>query len=254
MKEPHPFIEKYPLTKPVKYLVIGTIPPASKNLPERKGKTSREFLIDFYYGNVKSFWRILNTLYPETMFDSIDDILNWKDDYCIGFTDTVKRCTRKDPWSFKDSDLEIEIDDYHHELKTYIINNKDFLHRIIVTSSEGLNNTLSNLKVIMDSQYDEIEDKTSSIPSPSDFSNISFFNKNEDTLGLKVELYDFLILRNSRKEIEYVKTQWMKKKLSAKGEKINRVPKNMVNDYKSWIYKQVFPSHKCLPNEHDFSK
>lgn len=49
----HPWLEKYPLKKGFKYLIIGTHPP----MPYC-GK------LDFYYGNMNEFWRFLDKVYP----------------------------------------------------------------------------------------------------------------------------------------------------------------------------------------------
>src|SRR5213083_1697362 len=120
-KEKHPFLGKYPLTKAYKYLVIGTMPPASQlrttAICNGKKTKQRDFEIEYFYGNVASFWKILKQIYPKNNFDSITNIQNWQEEYNIGITDTVRQCRRKDPCSYKDSDLILEWGDFNHELK-----------------------------------------------------------------------------------------------------------------------------------------
>jgi GDP-D-mannose dehydratase len=59
-KQKHPFIEKYPLKSQCKYLVLGTFPPAQK----LENKEDRKFNVDYFYGNVASFWKIVQEIYP----------------------------------------------------------------------------------------------------------------------------------------------------------------------------------------------
>ncbi len=248
-KEKHPYIDKYKLTKAYKFLVIRTFPPA-KELPtgvicKEKKKKNRTFAIDYYYGNAATFWGILKNIYSGYSFDSIENIQKWQEDYCIGITDTIKTCKRKDPCSYKDSDLIVEWEDYNHSLKNYILTYKNIIEKLIFTSGNECNNALANFKIIMGENYIEVSDKVvDDLPSPSGGSNISNFNSNENTLGLKQSLYNFLIQTNNEKHIDYVKQQWVIKKKSIKGDKINRIPKNMLTDFKVYKYKQILPQYK----------
>lgn len=250
-KEKHTYLEKYPLTKAYKYLVIGTMPPA-RELPQgvickEKKKKERVFSIDYFYGNAASFWKIMKELYPSNKFDNISNIQKWQDEYSIGITDTVKQCKRKDPCSYKDSDLIIEWADFNHTLKDYVLNHKDKIEKLIFTSGENSNNALANFKNIMGDAYNLIAEKVvADLPSPSGGSNTSNFNSNPSTLGLRKDLYEYLVEMNIQEDIDYVKKQWVKKQASKKGEKINRIPKNMLTKYKVWKYKNIFPKSKSI--------
>jgi len=250
-KEKHPYLDKYQLTKAFKYIVIGTMPPAKELSPsvickEKKRKT-RVFTVDYYYGNVSSFWKIMKQLYPTSGFDNITDIQKWQDEYSIGITDTVDQCKRKDPCSYKDSDLIIDWPDFNHTLKQYILTHKDTIEKLIFTSGESCNNALSNFKIIMGDNYYLIADKVvSDLPSPSGGSNTSNFNSNNATLGLRKDLYDYMLMMHTQSDIDYVKRQWSIKQAAQKGEKINRIPKNMLTKFKVWKYKQIFPLTKCV--------
>jgi hypothetical protein len=249
-KENHKYLERYPLTKAYKYLVIGTMPPAQELPPgvicKEKKKNQRKFSIDYFYGNAASFWKIMKELYPSNKFDSIENIQKWQEEYCIGITDTIKRCKRKDPCSYKDSDLIIDWSDLNHSLKGYILNHKDKIDKLIFTSGENCNNALANFKIIMGNEFYLISGKViSDLPSPSGGSNTSNFNSNNATLGLRKDLFDYLMEMKNQSDIDYVKSQWKIKQASNKGEKINRIPKNMLTKYKVWKYKSIFPLIKC---------
>lgn len=250
-KEKHIFLEKYPLIKAYKYLIIGTIPPA-RDLPlgvicKEKKKKQRKFTLDYFYGNAASFWKIMKELYPSSKFDNIENIQKWQEEYCIGITDTVRQCVRKDPCSYKDSDLILDWPDFNHSLKDYVLTHKDKIEKLIFTSGENYNNALSNFKIIMGHNFQLIAEKViSDLPSPSGGSNTSNFNSNNSTLGLRTDLYNYLLEMNIQNDIDYVKNQWEKKKAAKKGEKINRIPKNMLTKFKIWKYKKVFPTSKCI--------
>jgi G:T/U-mismatch repair DNA glycosylase len=83
MKTIHPWLEKYPIKKDTKYLIIGTHPP----MPYC-GK------LKFYYGNRSEFWRFLDKVYPSNRLYHNDspsekDITNFIDKYNIAITDMV---------------------------------------------------------------------------------------------------------------------------------------------------------------------
>ena len=129
-KEIHPFIKKYPLKVPCKYLVLGTFPPAQK----LDSKKDRQFNVEYFYGNVASFWKIIQEIYSKNKFTDIQSIRKWQEEYGIGISDTILSCKRKKQDSTNDSDLILEWTDYNHELKTYILENEKFLEKIIFTS------------------------------------------------------------------------------------------------------------------------
>lgn len=250
-KEKHPYLEIHPLTKAYKYLVIGTMPPARELPPgticKKEKKRQRNFKIDYYYGNVASFWKLMNQLYPSVKFDTIADIQKWQGEYSIGITDTVIQCRRKDPCSYKDSDLIIDWTDYNHQLKKYILTHKNYIEKLIFTSGENCNNALTNFKKIMGDQFQIIANKVvSDLPSPSGGSNISNFNSDNATLGLNKDLYDYMLQMGIESTIAYVEEQWLKKQKSNKGEKINRIPKDMLTEFKVWKYKKIFPMTTCV--------
>ena len=237
-KEIHPFIKKYPLKVPCKYLVLGTFPPAQK----LDSKKDRQFNVEYFYGNVASFWKIIQEIYSKNKFTDIQSIRKWQEEYGIGISDTILSCKRKKQDSTNDSDLILEWTDYNHELKTYILENEKFLEKIIFTSGYNCNNALFNFKIIMGDDFVKIANKVvDNLPSPSGGSNTSFFNKNPDTLGLKNEFYSYIVDSNKTETIYFIQDSYKAKLKSKKGEKIKRIPDGTLKEFKTFVYKQIFP-------------
>ena len=79
----HPWLEKYPIKKNNKFLILGTHPP----MPYC-GK------LEFYYGNMNEFWRILDSVYPNNHLynngcPELDSILKFLDKIKMSVTDLV---------------------------------------------------------------------------------------------------------------------------------------------------------------------
>jgi hypothetical protein len=240
-KEIHPFIKKYPLRSQYKYLVLGTFPPAQK----LDSKIVRQFKVDYFYGNVASFWKIIQEIYPKNKFTDIESIREWQEEYSIGISDTILTCKRKNQKSTKDSDLILEWVDYNHELKAYILENEKFIEKIIFTSGHNCNNALFNLKIIMGDDFAKIEKKIIvNLPSPSGGSNTSFFNNKSKTLGLKESFYKFVIENTDAETISFIKESYNAKSNSVKGEKIKRIPEGTLRAFKIYMYKQILPKSK----------
>jgi hypothetical protein len=240
-REIHPFVKKYPLKTPFKYLVLGTFPPAQKLY----SKKDRQFNVDYFYGNVSSFWKIIQEIYPKNKFTDIQSIRKWQEEYSIGITDTILSCKRKKQDSTNDSDLILEWTDYNHELKAYILENEQFIEKIIFTSGFNCNNALFNFKIIMGADFVKIASKVvDNLPSPSGGSNTSFFNKNPTTFGLKEDFYKFIIEAKSIETITFVQESYNRKLQSKKGEKVKRIPEGTLKAFKIYMYKQILPKSK----------
>lgn len=240
-KEAHPFLKKYPLTKPYKYLVLGTFPPAQK----LDSKKDRQFNVEYFYGNVATFWKIIQEIYPKNKFTDIQSIRKWQEEYSIGISDTILSCKRKKQDSTNDSDLILEWTDYNHELRMYILENEKFLEKIIFTSGYNCNNALFNFKIIMGDDFVKIANKVVDyLPSPSGGSNASFFNTNPKTLGLKDTFHQFIRNHTNDKTVSYVNNSFITKSKSAKGEKVQRIPEGTLKAFKIYMYKQILPKSK----------
>ena len=240
-KEIHPFVKKYPLKPQCKYLVLGTFPPAQK----LDSKKDRQFNVEYFYGNVASFWKIIQEIYPKNKFTDIESIRKWQEEYSIGISDTILSCKRKKQDSTNDSDLILEWTDYNHELKTYILENEKFLEKIIFTSGYNCNNALFNFKIIMGADFVKIASKVvDNLPSPSGGSNTSFFNKNSNTLGLNNNFYKFIIESKNIETITFVQESYNAKLQSKKGEKVKRIPEGTLRAFKIYMYKKILPKSK----------
>jgi phage anti-repressor protein len=240
-KEMHPFVKKYPLKAQCNYLVLGTFPPAQK----LANKKDRQFNVDYFYGNIASFWKIIQEIYPKNKFSDIQSIREWQEEYSIGISDTILSCKRKNQYSTKDSDLILELTDYNHELKTYVLENEKFLEKIIFTSGCNFNNALYNFKIIMGTDFAKIANKlVDNLPSPSGGSNPSFFNTKMETYGLKEDFYYFVIRHTNDNTVAFVKNSFDAKINSVKGQKVMRIPKGTLKAFKIFMYKQILPKSK----------
>ncbi len=240
-KEIHPFVKKHPLKPQCKYLVLGTFPPAQK----LDSKKDRQFNVDYFYGNVATFWKIIQEIYPKNKFTDIQSIRKWEEEYGIGISDTILSCRRKKQDSTNDSDLILEWTDYNHELKSYIIENEKFIEKIIFTSGHNCNNALFNFKIIMGADFVKIASKVvDNLPSPSGGSNTSYFNKYPDTYGLKDDFYKFIIEAKEIESITFIQESYYAKLQSKKGEKVKRIPEGTLKAFKICMYKQILPKSK----------
>lgn len=227
-KDQHWYIQTYPLETGLEYLIIGTIHPNSK--PE----------IDYYYGNVGSFWGILKSIYPSYHFDSINQIRKWQRDFNVGITDTIVQCKRKKETA-NDSDIILDEEDYNWALKEYILSNCKTLKRLLFTSGEGTNAAYKNFKKIMGSDFSFIEPLCSVLPSPSRNSTLALFKGRYEHYGLVLPFYEFLAMHHPD-ALEYAKETFIKKQSTH--EKTERLPQNKANyakEYKVFEYKKHFP-------------
>jgi hypothetical protein len=98
----------------------------------------------------------------------------------------------------------------------------------------------------MGDKFNLVADKViDDLPSPSGGSNTSNFNSNNDTLGLKNDLYNYMMLIGNKADIEFVRKQWNTKQTAEMGVKVTRIPKGMLKKYKGWKYRNIFPLIKC---------
>ena len=79
----HPWLNKHPINKDSKYLIIGTHPP----MPYCEK-------LDYFYGNMSEFWRLLDKVFPNNNlynsgYPKKEDILNFIDANSISITDLV---------------------------------------------------------------------------------------------------------------------------------------------------------------------
>ncbi|MGX1024439.1 hypothetical protein [Psychroflexus sp. MBR-150] len=111
----HPWIQKYPITKNHKHLIIGTHPP----MPYRG-------CMSFFYGNMNQFWDILEKTYAQSLFfengvPNINRIQSWLNKKQIGITDMLQYTVTDNKFS-KDQDIVIKDfnQQYNQSLKEWL--------------------------------------------------------------------------------------------------------------------------------------
>jgi G:T/U-mismatch repair DNA glycosylase len=249
--ESHPHLHLFDPAINWKYLIIGTFPPNSA--------VRDKSYIDYFYGNKGFLWKIIHDIYNDRGYDffrgsraeNLAEIKRWQNDYCVGLSDTILSCTRKDPMSSDDSDL-IDIQ-YNQGLKHYVLGNLSNINRIIFTSSFGKNSAYENFKIIMGGDLQKASSKlVTGLPSPSGAANITFFNTNkEETLGLTDDFFNYV--KKFRPElVGAFEERWSRKKMkrAAQSNKKDSIaipasPKGLVKEYKLWKYRQALPARKC---------
>jgi G:T/U-mismatch repair DNA glycosylase len=130
----HPWLEKYPIKKDTKYLIIGTHPP----MPYC-GK------LQYYYGNMNEFWRFLDKVYPgNNLYNNrcpeLKDIQKFLTRVEMDITDMVEE-TDGTPFSIDD---DMKWTKLNNTLKDLLI--KGTVEKIYFTSFGGKNSALNLFK------------------------------------------------------------------------------------------------------------
>ena len=123
----HNYIDIYPIVQNSTKLIVGTIHP---HLIEN-------FNIDFFYGNVGSFWDILSNAFPQRQFGNLEEIIGTLDQYNIAITDIIRQCERENENVTADSEL-YNIIHNGEQIQEGIINSE--IDTIYFTSRFGENN------------------------------------------------------------------------------------------------------------------
>jgi len=89
----HQYIDMYPVRHTDTKMIVGTIHPHLHN----------EFLIPFFYGNVGSFWRILNNAFPRHDLINLENITTMLEDNNVWITDIIRQCDRETEMITQDS-------------------------------------------------------------------------------------------------------------------------------------------------------
>lgn len=145
----HNYIDRYPIRQNSTRLIIGTIHP---HLIEA-------FNIDFFYGNLGSFWDILSNAFPDRQFGSLDQIIGTLSHYNVSITDIIRQCDRKNEFVTADSEL-YNIIDNHQQIETGIVNSE--INTIFFTSRFGSNNAAKLFVDAFGINYRQTFDRTTS--------------------------------------------------------------------------------------------
>ncbi|WP_264522379.1 hypothetical protein [Flavobacterium sp. N1994] len=91
----HNYIDNYPISPNSRRLIIGTIHP----------HLIQNFNIDFFYGNIGSFWDILSNAFPQRQFGNRDEIIQTLNNFKVAITDIIRQCDRENENVTADSKL-----------------------------------------------------------------------------------------------------------------------------------------------------
>jgi hypothetical protein len=123
----HNYIDNYPIAPNSTRLIIGTIHP---HLIEN-------FNIDFFYGNIGSFWDILSNAFPQRQFGNLEQINETLNNYNVAITDIIRQCDRENENVTADSEL-YNIINNGQQIQDGIANSQ--INTIYFTSRFGINN------------------------------------------------------------------------------------------------------------------
>lgn len=123
----HNYIDLYPISQNSTRLIVGTIHPHLIN----------DFNVDFFYGNIGSFWNILSNSFPNQQLANLQQILGTLNRYGVSITDMIRQCDRENEQVTADSKL-FNIIDNGDQVENGIINSA--IDTIYFTSRFGRNN------------------------------------------------------------------------------------------------------------------
>ena len=132
----HPWLKLYPIKEESKSLIIGTHPP----MPYCTDK------VQFYYGNMNEFWRLLSLVYHEqNIFPnenySLEKIQSFLDEHKFSITDMVYK-TENEKFS---TDYQMKVKELNPCLKEWL--ERSMIEQIFFTSfNSGKNSALSLFK------------------------------------------------------------------------------------------------------------
>lgn len=124
----HQYLSKHPIDKEAKKLILGTIHPHNHE----------NFLMDFFYGNELSIWKIFNRAFPQQLKDPSDlkSVLKFLKTKRLALSDTIMSCERSSPTALDNHLIPIELN--RVSLLEQIKNSK--ISEILCTSGFDKNN------------------------------------------------------------------------------------------------------------------
>ena len=124
----HQYLKKYPIDPRATRLILGTIHPHDHS----------KFLLQFFYGNELSIWKILQQAFPQELTKpaDLDAVIKFLKTRKITISDTIIRCQRIHPTAL-DQDL-VVLEDNGKDL-LHALGNSD-IQEVICTSGFGKNN------------------------------------------------------------------------------------------------------------------
>ena len=151
----HNYINNYPIGQNSTKLIVGTIHP----------HLIQNFNIDFFYGNVGSFWDILSNAFPQRQFGNLEEIIETLDQYNIAITDIIRQCDRENQNVTADSEL-YNIIHNGEQIQAGIQNSQ--IETIYFTSRFGANNAARLFVDVFNIHY-EFDQLTSEFTIPANY-------------------------------------------------------------------------------------
>lgn len=199
----HQYVNKYPIIRTSKKLILGTIHPHDHH----------NFKLPFFYGNKLSIWSILNEAFPGEIGDpiSLPGILSFLELNKVSVSDTVLKCRRKNPTALDKDLIPIEL---NHDLVEQVRNSE--IEEILFTSGFQTNNAFkifycdilklmitpairANRGTIIESSVFGRPVKLTILYSPSGSSNVPlstskiYLDSMHKYIGSKKPVYDFKV-------------------------------------------------------------
>lgn len=203
MRTTHQYLDKYPISRESKKLIVGTIHPHDHE----------NFSIPFFYGNVLSIWTILSDAFPNELTQplALDKILTFLKSRNISVSDTITICDRASPTALDEDLIPVEL---NKRIKDDIKNSE--IVEILFTSGFGKNNAFKlfyedilglkitndikeNREIILGKEIFGRSIKLIVLYSPSGASNVGisksklFLEKKENYKNSKRPVYDFKV-------------------------------------------------------------
>lgn len=127
MRTTHQYLDKYPISRESKKLIVGTIHPHDHE----------NFYLPFFYGNVLSIWTILSDAFPDELAQplTLDKILIFLNRRSISVSDTIRICDRTSPTALDEDLIPVEL---NKRIRDDIRNSE--IVEILFTSGFGKNN------------------------------------------------------------------------------------------------------------------
>ena len=203
MRTKHQYLDKYPILRESKKLIVGTIHPHDHE----------NFHLPFFYGNMLSIWTILSDAFPDELTQplTLDKILTFLKSKDISVSDTITICDRTTPTALDEDLVPVEL---NKRLKEDIKNSE--IVEILFTSGFGKNNAFKlfyedilrltvtknikeNREIILDKEIFGRPMKLIVLYSPSGASNVGisksklFLMNKEKYNNSKRPVYDFKV-------------------------------------------------------------
>lgn len=204
----HPWLNKYPINKKSKYLIIGTHPP----MPYC-GK------LEYFYGNMSEFWRLLDKVYPNNnLYNSgcpkEENILNFINANSISITDLVYK-TEEIKFSTDRGMGKLSFENLNPYLKEWL---KESEIEVIYFTSFGGTNSAKNL---FKKWFKESFNKPSKI-AKSHLNEIELYNRKIKLIDLfspsptayrsspRIKEYQEWKINNSPNDFDSFRIHWYK--------------------------------------------